>query len=116
MSFKWCVPFQSDRIKQFAGVNRRYDNRKRDVPEVGVEVVEKDQNPTPKTDKPIEDAEQRDPPGKLLLSHTTDNNPALNQLPWSGPGAAQSGPLLDYFNEVYHRNFSDMLGEVSIPR
>lgn len=71
----------------------------------------------PKDDKPTADTEQRGPPGK---SHT-DHSAALSQLtgnsvPGSGTRAAQGAPLLDYFNEDYHRDFSNMLGELAFPR
>ncbi|XP_062297968.1 centrosome and spindle pole-associated protein 1 [Scomber scombrus] len=108
-----------DRIKQFGAVNRRYESRKRDVPykpETGLEVMRKDPNPKPKADIPIEDTEQRAPPGKPLPSLTVGNNTVLNQLPGSRSEAAQGGPSLDYFNEDYHSDFSDMLEEVAIPR
>ncbi|CAK6972358.1 centrosome and spindle pole-associated protein 1 [Scomber scombrus] len=108
-----------DRIKQFGAVNRRYESRKRDVPykpETGLEVMRKDPNPKPKADIPIEDTEQRAPPGKPLPSLTVGNNTVLNQLPGSRSEAAQGGASLDYFNEDYHSDFSDMLEEVAIPR
>ncbi|XP_067434660.1 centrosome and spindle pole associated protein 1 isoform X1 [Thunnus thynnus] len=111
-----------DRIKQFGAVNRHYDSWRRDVPYkpgIGVGVIGKDPDPTPEADKPIEATEQRVPPGKSRVafpSPTMDNNTALNKLPGSRSGAAQGGPFLDYFNEDYHRGFSDMLGEVTIPR
>lgn len=113
---------QPDRIKQFGAVNRHYDSWRRDVPYkpgIGVGVIGKDPDPTPEADKPIEATEQRVPPGKSRVafpSPTMDNNTALNKLPGSRSGAAQGGPFLDYFNEDYHRGFSDMLGEVTIPR
>ncbi|XP_075937023.1 centrosome and spindle pole-associated protein 1 isoform X2 [Anarhichas minor] len=83
---------QPDRFKQFGSMNRR-----RGVSQ--------------------EDTEQRAPPGKSHVDHST----ALSQLaektaPGSGTRAAQGVPSLDYFDEDYHRNFSNMLGEVANPR
>lgn len=117
--------FKPDRIKQFGAVNWHYDSWRRDVPYkpgIGVEAAGKDPNPMPKVDKPTDDTEQRASPGKSHVSFpspTTDNNTALIQLPQKtvpGSGAAQGGPSLDYFNEDYHRDFSDMLGDVAVPR
>lgn len=112
--------FQPNRIKQFGTVNRRYDSWRRDVaykPGIDLEATGKDSNPRLKVDKPTEDTEQRSPPGK---SHV-DYGAALGQLTGktvsgSATRAAQGVPSLDCFNEDYHRDFSNMLGEVAIPR
>ncbi|XP_033495349.1 centrosome and spindle pole-associated protein 1 [Epinephelus lanceolatus] len=111
---------QPDRIKQFGAVNRQYDSWRRDVPYkpgIDLEAGGKDPNPRPTDDKPIQDTEQRSPPGK---SHK-DYSAALSQLtgttaPGSITRAVQGVSPLDYFNEDYHRDFSNMLGEVANPR
>ncbi|KAI3355250.1 hypothetical protein L3Q82_018103 [Scortum barcoo] len=102
---------EPDRIKQFGAINRQYDSWR---PGIDLE----DPNQRPKDDKHTEGTEQRAPQGK---SHVDYSSTALHQLqgkvvPGSGTGAAQGVPLLDYFNEDYHRDFSNMLGEVDIPR
>lgn len=115
----FCI-FQPDRIKQFGAVNRRYDNWRRDVPYkpgLDLEAVGKDSNPRLKDDKPTKDTEQRGPSGKSHVDYST----ALSQLtgktvPGSRTRAKQGVPSLDYFNEDYHRDFSNILGEVAIPR
>lgn len=112
--------FQPDRIKQFGAANRQYDSWRRDVPYkpgIGLEALGKDPNQKPKDDKPTVDTEERAPPGKSHVDYST----ALSQLrgktvPGTGTRAAQGVPSLDCFNEDYHRDFSDMLGEVAIPR
>ncbi|XP_044031547.1 centrosome and spindle pole-associated protein 1 isoform X2 [Siniperca chuatsi] len=111
---------EPDRIKQFGAVNRHYDSGKRDVPYkpgIDQEAVGKDPNPGCINDKPTEATEQRALPGKSHVDYST----ALSQLtgrtvPGSGRRAARIVPSLDYFNEDYHRDFSNMLGEVAIPR
>ncbi|KAM9337207.1 centrosome and spindle pole-associated protein 1 [Symphorus nematophorus] len=111
---------EPDRIKQFGSVNRQYGSWRQNVPyepEIDPEAIGKDPNPRPKDDKPIEDTEHRGPPGKFHM----DNSIALNQLagrtaPGSRTRAAQGVPLLDCYNEDYHRDFSNMLGEVAISR
>nr|XP_020455583.1 centrosome and spindle pole-associated protein 1 isoform X2 [Monopterus albus] len=100
---------EPDRIKQFGIVNRQYDSWRWDRG--------KDTNLRPKDDKSVEDTEQRGPPGKSQVYYS----PTVNQLirktvPESGMESAQGVPSLDYFNEDYHRDFSNMLGEVAIPR
>uniref|UniRef100_A0A3B4UNE3 Centrosome and spindle pole associated protein 1 n=1 Tax=Seriola dumerili TaxID=41447 RepID=A0A3B4UNE3_SERDU len=111
---------EPDRLKQFGAVNRQYDRWIRDVPyklRIDLQAIGKDPNPRPKDNKPTEDTEQRD----LLGNSQVDYSTALSQLagntvPGSVMGAAQGVPSLDYFNEDYHRNFSNMLGELAIPR
>ncbi|XP_041817863.1 centrosome and spindle pole associated protein 1 [Chelmon rostratus] len=112
----------TDPEKEFGAVNRQYDSWRRDVlykPGMDLKALGKDLqgHARPKDDKPTADTEQRGPPGK---SHT-DHSAALSQLtgnsvPGSGTRAAQGAPLLDYFNEDYHRDFSNMLGELAFPR
>lgn len=97
---------QPDRIKQFWAVNRQYDSLRRDVPYkpgVDLEAVGKDPNPRPKDEKPTKDTKLRSAPGKSHVDYST----ALSQL---------TGKTADYFNEDYHRDFSNMLGEVANPR
>ncbi|XP_059182691.1 centrosome and spindle pole-associated protein 1 isoform X2 [Centropristis striata] len=111
---------QPDRIKQFGAVNRQHDSLRRDVPYkpgIDLEAVGKDPNPKPKDDKPTEHIEQITSPGKSHVDYST----ALSQLtgktkPWSRTRAAEGGSTLDYFNEDYHRDFSNILGEVTNPR
>ncbi|XP_070784596.1 centrosome and spindle pole-associated protein 1 [Enoplosus armatus] len=111
---------EPDRIKQFGAVSRHYDNWKQDgpyKPGTDLEAVGNDPNPRPKDGKPTEATERRAPPGKSHVDYST----ALSQLtgktvPGSGSRVAQLVPLLDYFNEDYHRDFSNMLGEVTAPR
>ncbi|KAM6908109.1 centrosome and spindle pole-associated protein 1 [Lycodopsis pacificus] len=55
------------------------------------------------------------------VEHNDKNSTALSQLAeqtasGSGTRAAQGVPSLDYFDEDYHRNFSNMPGEVANPR
>ncbi|XP_074478579.1 centrosome and spindle pole-associated protein 1 isoform X2 [Sebastes fasciatus] len=105
---------QPDRIMQFGAVNQQYDSRRRDFPyKPGIDLKAKgrDPNPRPKDDKPTEDT-----PGKSHVDYST----ALSQLtgktaPESGTRTAQGVPPLD-LNEDYHRDVSNMLGEVAKPR
>ncbi|XP_071341370.1 centrosome and spindle pole-associated protein 1 [Trachinotus anak] len=110
---------EPDRLMQFGTINRQYNSCIQDVPyKLGIDLqtIGKDLNPRPKDNKPTEDKERRGTSGKFRV----DDNTAVSQLagntmPGSGTGAAQGVPSLDYFNEDYHRNFSNMLGE-AIPR
>ncbi|XP_042366848.1 centrosome and spindle pole-associated protein 1 [Plectropomus leopardus] len=108
---------QPDRIKQFGAINRHYDSWRRDVPYkpgIDLEAGEKELNPRPTDDKPTKDTQQRGRSGK---SHV-DYSAALSQLTEKTVQgrAAQGLSSLDYFNDNYHRDFSNMLGEVANPR
>ncbi|XP_040922248.1 centrosome and spindle pole-associated protein 1 [Toxotes jaculatrix] len=109
-----------DRIMQFGAVNRQYDSWRRDVPYkpgIDVEAVGKDSDPRPIDNKPTENAEKKAPPGKSQVDYSTAlGQLAGNTVPGFGMGAAQGVSSLDCFNEDYHKDFSNMLGEVTIPR
>ncbi|XP_047200577.1 centrosome and spindle pole-associated protein 1 isoform X3 [Hippoglossus stenolepis] len=91
-----------ERIKQFGAVNRRHVSSRRDVPyTLGVDLEAEEMEPNP----------QRGPPGKFQVDPST----ALGRLP-GNTEPAQGVPSLGYFNDDYHRGFSNMLGEVTIPR
>ncbi len=111
---------QPNRIKQFGAANQHYDSQRRDVlykPGIDLEAVGKDPHQRPKDDKPTEDAEQRAPPGKSHVDYSAARSQLRGKtVPGSGTRAEQGVPSLDYFNEDYHRDFSDMLGEVANPR
>uniref|UniRef100_A0AAQ6IQP7 Centrosome and spindle pole-associated protein 1 C-terminal domain-containing protein n=1 Tax=Anabas testudineus TaxID=64144 RepID=A0AAQ6IQP7_ANATE len=67
--------------------------------------------------KPIEETEHGGPQGRSQVISGT----ALSQLTGKivrGPGAVapQGVPSLDFLTEDYHRDFSNMLGEMAIPR
>ncbi|XP_036934487.1 centrosome and spindle pole-associated protein 1 isoform X2 [Acanthopagrus latus] len=108
---------ESDRIKQFRAVNRQYGDRWRDVsykPGVDLEAAGKDLNLRPKEDKPSVDTDQRAGMGK---PHMDDSSTSLNlHTGKKTVAAAQDVSLLDYFSEVYHRDFSNTLGDLAIPR
>ncbi|KAM6971588.1 centrosome and spindle pole-associated protein 1 [Tautogolabrus adspersus] len=111
---------EPDRYKQFGAVHLHYDRWKQDIckkPGIDLEPKEKDPNSQAKNHKATEGAEQNTPLG---MSHM-DYNTALSQLtgtpsPESGTRAAQGVPSFDYFNEDYHRHFSNMLGEAAMQR
>ncbi|XP_023131916.3 centrosome and spindle pole-associated protein 1 [Amphiprion ocellaris] len=99
---------EPDRIKKLRGVNLQYDSLRRDVPhKPGIEMESdgKNLNPRPKDDKPTNNTEQTVPRGKSEVT-----------VPRSGMGVRQRYPSLEYFSEDYHRDFSNMLGEVAIQR
>ncbi|XP_030253670.1 centrosome and spindle pole-associated protein 1 isoform X2 [Sparus aurata] len=105
---------EPDRIKQFGAVNRQYDDRRRDVPYkpgMDLEAAGKDLNLRPKQYKPNVDTDQRASTGKPHMDTTSNLHTGKKTVT-----AAQGVPLLDYFSEVYHRDFSNTLGEVAIPR
>lgn len=116
--FSFCMIrhlFQPDRIKQFGSVNRQYDRHGRqDVPykpRRDLEAVGKDPNPRQQKDTPAEDT------GKSHMDCST----ALGQMtgktvPDSETREEEGVPLLDYVNKDYHRDFSNMLGDVAIAR
>ncbi|XP_065804861.1 centrosome and spindle pole-associated protein 1 isoform X1 [Labrus bergylta] len=111
---------EPDRIKQFGAVNLHYDRGTQDIskkPGIDLESTEKDPHSQPKNHKATEGPEQNTPRG---MSHV-DYNKALSQLtgttlPESGTRAAQGVPSFNYFNEDYHRYFSNMLGEAAMQR
>ncbi|XP_073344164.1 centrosome and spindle pole-associated protein 1 [Pagrus major] len=107
---------EPDRIQQFGAVNRQYDDWRRDVPYKpgkDLEAAGKDLNPRPKEDKPNVDTDQRAGTGKPHMDHSTP----LSLLTGKKTVTAAPGfPLLDYYSEVYHRDFPNTLGEVAIPR
>ncbi|KAA8580783.1 hypothetical protein FQN60_013741 [Etheostoma spectabile] len=91
---------------------QQYNNWRQDVPyKPGIDLG-KDPNTRQINDKRTEDTE-RDPPGQ---SHVDYSQLTGKTMPWSGVRAAQGVPPLDYFNEDYHRDFSNILGEVANPR
>ncbi|XP_032360326.1 centrosome and spindle pole-associated protein 1 isoform X2 [Etheostoma spectabile] len=101
-----------DLWKQFGTVHQQYNNWRQDVPyKPGIDLG-KDPNTRQINDKRTEDTE-RDPPGQ---SHVDYSQLTGKTMPWSGVRAAQGVPPLDYFNEDYHRDFSNILGEVANPR
>lgn len=115
-----CRPFQPDRIKQFASVNPQNDSGRQDVlyqHRRDLEAVRKNPNPKQKRDTPTEDTEQRAPPGE---SHV-DCGAGLDQMtgktaPEARSREQQGIPLLNYVHEDYHREFSNMLGDVAVAR
>lgn len=112
--------FQPDRIQQLGSVNRHYNSLSQDVlHKLGkdLEAEGKHLNPSLENGKPTENADERAPPGKSQVDLIT----ALRQLsgktvPSNGMELLQGVPSLDYFSEDYHRDFSNILGEVTIPR
>ncbi|XP_074549725.1 centrosome and spindle pole-associated protein 1 isoform X2 [Halichoeres trimaculatus] len=106
-------PKKTDRLNHFGEDDRLYDSWKPTrTPTV------KDPNPRMRDDEPAEDSEQNIPRGASHVDYTA----ALSQLTrTAAPGsggvrAAQGVPPLDYFTEDYHRDFTDVLGEVAVPR
>ncbi|KAF7668832.1 hypothetical protein LDENG_00279470 [Lucifuga dentata] len=116
-----------DRLKQFGVVNRHYDNWRRDVPyKPGIDLDALGNNPNPRLprdDKPAESTDDSNPPGKsqvAFLSPAVDFSTAASQqsgkkVPGSGTGASSGIPSLALFNEDYHRNLSNTLGEMPVP-
>nr|XP_046227260.1 centrosome and spindle pole-associated protein 1 isoform X2 [Scatophagus argus] len=111
---------EPDRIKQFGAVKQQFDSWRRDVPYkpgIDLEAVEENPNPRPKHDRPTEDTEQTGPLAKSLIDYSTVPSQLTEK---TGPGsrmrAAEGVPSLGYFNEDYHKDFSNMLGEVALPR
>ncbi|XP_069007777.1 centrosome and spindle pole-associated protein 1 [Embiotoca jacksoni] len=113
---------KADRIKQFGPLIRQNDSLKQNVSHkhrTQLEAEGKDPYPRPKDDKTVENTEHRAPSAKSQVDFST----ALSQLPGKtvpvsgmGAAAARGVPSLDYFNEDYHRDFSNMLGDVNMPR
>lgn len=111
---------EPDRIQQLGSVNRHYNSLSQDVlHKLGkdLEAEGKHLNPSLENGKPTENADERAPPGKSQVDFIT----ALRQLPGktvpsNGMELPQGVPSLDYFSEDYHRDFSNILGEVTIPR
>ncbi|KAK2886454.1 hypothetical protein Q8A73_020400 [Channa argus] len=83
----------------------------------GIDLKARGRDPDPKSkDKPIENTEKGGPHGKSQVDYST----ALSQLTGrtvsgSEIGAPRGVPSSDYFNQDYHRDFSNML-DVGIPR
>ncbi|XP_029314098.1 centrosome and spindle pole-associated protein 1 [Cottoperca gobio] len=97
----------ADPERQFRAGNRPFDGWRRDVlhkPGVDLQAVGKEPNPKSRDDKHTEDAEQR---GRSHVGYRA----ALSQL--TGSRTRRDVPSLDYFNEDYHRDFSNVLGEVA---
>ncbi|XP_063339281.1 centrosome and spindle pole-associated protein 1 [Pelmatolapia mariae] len=111
---------EPDRMQQLGSVNRHYNSLSQDVlHKLGknLEAKGKHLNPSLENGKPTENADERAPPGKSQVDVIT----ALRQLPGktvpsNGMELLQGVPSLDYFSEDYHRDFSNILGEVTIPR
>ncbi|XP_013123796.1 centrosome and spindle pole-associated protein 1 isoform X1 [Oreochromis niloticus] len=111
---------EPDRIQQLGSVNRHYNSLSQDVlHKLGkdLEAEGKHLNASLENSKPTENADERAPPGKSQVDFIT----ALTQLPGktvpsNGMELLQGVPSLDYFSEDYHRDFSNILGEVTIPR
>ncbi|CAJ1082220.1 centrosome and spindle pole-associated protein 1 isoform X1 [Xyrichtys novacula] len=108
------------RMKHFGSENLGYDSWKpHSSKQSGIDLkpAKKDLYPWTRDQIPTEDSEQHVPLG---MSHV-DQGTALRRLtgttgPRSESKAAQGVPSLDYFNENYHRDFSNILGEVALPR
>ncbi|XP_030611857.1 centrosome and spindle pole-associated protein 1 isoform X2 [Archocentrus centrarchus] len=107
-------------IQQVGSVNHDYNSLRRDVPHKPGKALEaegKHPNPSLENGKPTENTEQRANPGKSQL----DFSAALRQLPGKtvptdGMELPQGVPSLDYFGADYHRDFSNILGEPTVPR
>ncbi|XP_078137408.1 centrosome and spindle pole-associated protein 1 [Sander vitreus] len=113
LGLRVAVPGVRDLEKQFGAVHQQYNNWRQDVPyKPGIDLG-KDPNTSGINDKRTEDTEQRGPPGQ---SHVDYSQLTGKTMPWSGVRAAQGVPPLDYFNEDYHRDFSNILGEVANQR
>lgn len=110
--------FQPDRYK--LGAVNQYDSWRWDVSSksgIDLNARGKDADPRPEDSKPTEETEHKGSRGRSQLA----SNTALSQLtgktvPWSGRGAPQGVPSLDYLTIDYHKDFSNMLGEMAIPR
>ncbi|KAG7525099.1 hypothetical protein JOB18_022233 [Solea senegalensis] len=108
---------KSDRIKQFGAIRqqsggwRRHDDHP-DTFGTDLEAAGKEPDLNKNKKKPSENTEQRASPRKSQVE------PTENTAPGSGSGteAVQSLPSLDYFNEDYHREISNMLREATMPR
>lgn len=106
---------QPGRLKQFGAVHLQYDSRRRGITsKAGADLKVNGNNPDsrPKYTKSIKNTEQ----GGLLEKYQLPVSHLTGTVPESGRGAPKGVPLLDYFNEDYHRDFSTMLGDVAIPR
>uniref|UniRef100_UPI0037E9B43B centrosome and spindle pole associated protein 1 n=1 Tax=Semicossyphus pulcher TaxID=241346 RepID=UPI0037E9B43B len=107
---------EPDRITHFSGVNQRYNNRKQDISSkhgIDLEPRGKHPNPRPGDDKPTEHRERKASSGNSQVDFSQLTGTTVSG---SGTRAAQGVPSLDYFNEDYHRDFSNTLGEVAVPR
>lgn len=108
----------------FGPVKWHHDSRTRNVPfkqPIGVEAVGKHPNPSSVAGKPIEDTGQTAPLEESQVafpSWITGNNTAYSQL--TGKTVPESGAAqhasLDYLNEDYRRDLSNLLGELVITR
>uniref|UniRef100_A0AAQ6IQL2 Centrosome and spindle pole-associated protein 1 C-terminal domain-containing protein n=2 Tax=Anabas testudineus TaxID=64144 RepID=A0AAQ6IQL2_ANATE len=111
---------EPDRIKQFGAEKQQHDSWRRDIsskPGIDLKAIGKTPNPRREYSKPIEETEHGGPQGRSQVISGT----ALSQLTGKivrGPGAVapQGVPSLDFLTEDYHRDFSNMLGEMAIPR
>lgn len=105
---------------QFGAINRQQDSWRQDVSyKSGIDLKARGKDPDqrPKDNKLVEHTEQGGPQGRSQV----DSSTALSQLrgktvPRSVTEAPQDVSSLDYFTEDYHRDFSNMLGEMAIPR
>lgn len=112
--------YRPDGNKQFGAVNQKHDSGRGDVPynpTRDLEAVGKDLNPRQKDVTPAEDTEQRAPVGRFPKDYSTARGQLTGQtVPGSETGEEKSVLSLGYVNEDYHRDFSNMLGDVTIPR
>ncbi|KAM3593843.1 uncharacterized protein V6R79_023157 [Siganus canaliculatus] len=107
---------QPDRMKLFGARNQQRNSKRQNVPQksgVDLDVPVKNSNPRPLDDKVREDKDLGTLQDLGLGECHTDLSPALGQ---TAPRPVQSVSLLAGFNEDYHRDFSNMLGEVAMPR
>lgn len=107
-------------MQQLGSINRHYNSSRSDVPHKPGKALEaqgKHPYDSLENGKPTENTEQRAPRGKSRL----DFSAALRQLPGKrvaadGMGLPQVVPSSDYFSADYYRDFSDVLGEGTVPR
>ncbi|KAM4533412.1 centrosome and spindle pole-associated protein 1 [Odontesthes bonariensis] len=105
-----------DRIKQLRAAHQQSDNVRWDAPHksrIDLEAVGKYPNPTPKDDKPHENTEQRAHPGKSQIDFSTADSKHKRKTWVPGSGIV---PPLNFFSEDYHKDFTSLQGEVTLPR
>lgn len=111
--------YQPDRNKQSGAVNRRH-NSGRDVPynpRRDLEAAGKDLNPRQKDVTPAVDTEQRAPVGKFPMDYIPFRGQLTEKtVPGSETREEKSVLSLGHVDEDYHRDFSNMLGDVTVLR
>lgn len=111
---------QADRIIQLGTVNRQYDGERQDVSyKLGrdFETVAEDPNPGQKNDPAAEHIEQKTPSAESQVDYSTAPGRRTGMAgPASERKEEQGVPWLDYVNEDYYKEFSNMLSDVAIPR